>query len=137
MRVSGPNARDARRLTRALGARARAVGDDGRASSSARASTASMVSSARASTRTVRENGGWGGFTANVLRLVEFAREDAETTEPPIDVGFAVVFDAPRSFTGEDVVEFHTHGSLAVQRAVMDALGELDCFRVAEAGEFS
>ena len=25
-------------------------------------------------------------------------------------------------------MEFHTHGSLAVQRAVMDALGELDCF---------
>lgn len=137
MRVSGPNARDALRLTRASGARERAVGDDGRASSSARASTASMVSSARASTRAGRENGGWGGFAANALRLVEFAREDAETTEPPIDVGFAVVFDAPRSFTGEDVVEFHTHGSLAVQRAVMDALGELDRFRVAEAGEFS
>ena len=78
-----------------------------------------------------------GWIRGERVEVGEFAREDAETTEPPIDVGFAVVFDAPRSFTGEDVVEFHTHGSLAVQRAVMDALGELDCFRVAEAGEFS
>ena len=140
VRVSGPNARDALRLTRASGAREAAGRDDGRASSSARASTSTtktQTTTARESTGRGRERGAWGGFAAKTLRLVEFAREDAAATEPPIDVGFAVVFDAPRSFTGEDVVEFHTHGSPAVQRAVMDALGELESFRVAEAGEFS
>lgn len=140
VRVSGPNARDALRLTRASGAREAAGRDDGRASSSARASTSTtktQKTTARASTGRGREREAWGGFAAKTLRLVEFAREDAAATEPPIDVGFAVVFDAPRSFTGEDVVEFHTHGSTAVQRAVMDALGELESFRVAEAGEFS
>lgn len=138
VRVSGPNARDALRLTRASGARDTAGRDDGRASSSARASTSTTRATlARETTASGRERGAMGGFAAKTLRLVEFAREDAAATEPPIDVGFAVVFDAPRSFTGEDVVEFHTHGSPAVQRAVMDALGELESFRVAEAGEFS
>ena len=45
-------------------------------------------------------------------------------------------FPAPRSATGEDVGEFHLHGSRAALAAVMQVLGRLG-LRVAEPGEFT
>jgi len=45
-------------------------------------------------------------------------------------------FPAPRSATGEDVAEFHLHGSRAVLAAVMQVLGRLG-LRIAEPGEFT
>ena len=53
-----------------------------------------------------------------------------------IDDGLVLWFPAPRSFTGEDVAEFHLHGSRAVLAAVMQALGGLG-LRLAEPGEFT
>lgn len=53
-----------------------------------------------------------------------------------IDDGMAVIFRAPRSFTGEDTVEISCHGGVLVTQAVLTA-----CFaagaRQAEAGEFT
>ena len=47
-----------------------------------------------------------------------------------------VYFAAPRSYTGEDVVEFHCHGGTAVPQAVIEAC--LDSGAVmAQNGEFS
>ena len=37
------------------------------------------------------------------------------------DFGYAVYFKAPRSFTGEDIVEFHCHGGIEISRAVLRA----------------
>ena len=37
------------------------------------------------------------------------------------DYGMCVYFRAPRSFTGEDVVEFHCHGGLYIARGVLSA----------------
>ena len=54
-----------------------------------------------------------------------------------IDRGIAMYFQAPQSFTGEDVVEFHLHGSLAVIKEFLAALGEMKGLRPAEPGEFS
>ena len=54
-----------------------------------------------------------------------------------IDQSLVLWFPGPRSFTGEDVVEFHTHGSRAVVTAVLEALGSLRGLRLAEAGEFT
>ena len=54
-----------------------------------------------------------------------------------IDRALVLFFPAPHSFTGEDVVEFHTHGGRAVTNAVIDALTVLPAFRLAEAGEFT
>ncbi|MEO1311782.1 MAG: tRNA uridine-5-carboxymethylaminomethyl(34) synthesis GTPase MnmE, partial [Pseudomonadota bacterium] len=34
----------------------------------------------------------------------------------PIDTALVLAFPKPRSFTGEDVVEIHAHGSRAVRR---------------------
>lgn len=53
-----------------------------------------------------------------------------------IDQCLAMFFPAPHSFTGEDVIELHTHGAPAVVQAVFDYLVTLG-MRMAEPGEFS
>jgi len=58
---------------------------------------------------------------------------DGET----LDEALVLVFDRGASFTGENVVEFHIHGGIAVSAAVLRALGKLDGLRPAEPGEFS
>ncbi len=55
----------------------------------------------------------------------------------PIDEALVLSFPGPGSFTGEDVVELHCHGSRAVVRAVTDRLATLPGLRPAEAGEFT
>ncbi|MEX5563670.1 tRNA uridine-5-carboxymethylaminomethyl(34) synthesis GTPase MnmE [Pseudophaeobacter sp. 1A16562] len=55
----------------------------------------------------------------------------------PLDEALVLSFAAPHSFTGENVVEFQVHGSMAVVSAVLDALGEIDGLRQAEPGEFT
>jgi len=59
------------------------------------------------------------------------------TTNEPVDRALVLYFAAPHSFTGEDVVEFHTHGGRAVTNAVIECLQALPNFRMAEAGEFT
>ena len=54
-----------------------------------------------------------------------------------LDEALVLTFKGPESFTGEDVVEFHTHGSTAVVQAVLRALSETDGLRLAEPGEFT
>jgi tRNA modification GTPase len=56
---------------------------------------------------------------AHRVRLVD----PAEGT--PIDDGLALVFPAPASFTGDDVVELHLHGSPAVLQRLFAVLGAL------------
>ncbi len=53
-----------------------------------------------------------------------------------IDRGLAIVFEKPASFTGEDVAEFHLHGSRAVEASLYETLSRLGA-RPAEAGEFT
>ena len=53
-----------------------------------------------------------------------------------IDDGIALVFAAPASFTGEDVVELQAHGSPALLRALRARCVELGA-RLARAGEYS
>ncbi len=52
------------------------------------------------------------------------------------DYGMCVYFKAPRSFTGEDVVEFHCHGGVEIARGVLSKTLELGC-RLAMRGEFT
>lgn len=54
-----------------------------------------------------------------------------------LDEALVIWMPGPNSFTGEDVVEFHVHGSMAVVRRLQNALGEFSGVRPAEAGEFS
>jgi tRNA modification GTPase len=53
-----------------------------------------------------------------------------------LDRGLVIVFPAPRSFTGEDVVEVSTHGGLAAPAAVLAALVAAGA-RPALPGEFT
>lgn len=54
-----------------------------------------------------------------------------------IDQALVMVFPSPSSFTGEDCVEIHSHGSRAVLASIFAELESLDGFRPADAGEFS
>ena len=54
-----------------------------------------------------------------------------------IDDGLVLWFPGPRSYTGEDVAEFHVHGGPAVIAAVLAALGGIGGLRMAEPGEFT
>ncbi|MBB3764792.1 tRNA modification GTPase [Sphingomicrobium lutaoense] len=61
----------------------------------------------------------------------------AAATQEPIDEGLLLLFPAPHSVTGENVVEFHTHGSKAVVAAMIDAMTSVSGIRQAEPGEFT
>jgi len=54
-----------------------------------------------------------------------------------LDQALVLFFEAPFSFTGEDVIEFQIHGGRAVIQAVLEALGDQSGCRPAERGEFS
>lgn len=54
-----------------------------------------------------------------------------------LDHGIALFFPGPGSVTGEDCAEFHVHGSVAVVKALTDALGKIPAVRLAEPGEFT
>lgn len=58
-------------------------------------------------------------------------------TGEPLDHALVLCFDGPRSFTGEDVVELHLHGSIAVVQSVLRVLGDSGLARLAEPGEFT
>ena len=64
-------------------------------------------------------------------------------TDDVLDQSLILWFPGPRSFTGEDVVELHVHGSRAVIKGVFEALEHLDdplsgrAIRPAAPGEFT
>ncbi|MEM8696284.1 MAG: tRNA uridine-5-carboxymethylaminomethyl(34) synthesis GTPase MnmE [Pseudomonadota bacterium] len=55
----------------------------------------------------------------------------------PIDRALILWFPGPDSATGEDVAEFHIHGSRAVAAKIMEVLAAMPDVRAAEAGEFT
>jgi tRNA modification GTPase len=54
-----------------------------------------------------------------------------------LDHALVIFFEGPRSFTGEDVAEFHIHGGRAVVSALLQTLALFENTRMAEPGEFS
>lgn len=54
-----------------------------------------------------------------------------------LDEALVLTFEDGKSFTGEQVVEFHLHGSIAILRAVLRELAAMDGIRQAEPGEFT
>lgn len=54
-----------------------------------------------------------------------------------LDQALVLRFEDGHSFTGEPVVEFHVHGSVAVTDALLRALAGIRGLRAAEAGEFT
>ena len=75
-------------------------------------------------------------------------------TKEKLDQSLVLSFPEPKSFTGEPCIELHVHGGsagkdrkilitqlqtffISVINSVLNALGKLDDFRPAEAGEFT
>ncbi len=76
-----------------------------------------------------------GSIGAPRTAVVRWLRDPA--TGERLDQALVIGFPAPASFTGEDVAELQVHGSPAVGRAVLAALGRLPGLRLAEPGEFT
>ncbi len=60
-----------------------------------------------------------------------------DAARQPIDDAVVLWFPGPASATGEDVAEFHVHGSRAVLAAMFAALSAFEGVRAAEPGEFT
>jgi tRNA modification GTPase len=63
-------------------------------------------------------------------------RKFVDATGEPIDSGIALLFPAPHSFTGEDVLELQGHGGAMVCDLLIERAIELGA-RIADPGEFS
>ena len=61
----------------------------------------------------------------------------APATGELLDEALVLRFEAPKSFTGEDVVELHCHGGRATVDGVLEALDGVEGLRAAERGEFT
>ncbi|ORE10591.1 tRNA modification GTPase TrmE [Rhizopus microsporus var. microsporus] len=70
-------------------------------------------------------------------RMANFRRIRHPKTGQVLDRGLILWFPGPRSFTGEDSVELQIHGGNAVVKSVLEALREIEDFRMAEQGEFA
>lgn len=57
--------------------------------------------------------------------------------DEPLDQALVLTFEKGASFTGEDVVEFHLHGGVAVVQSVLSVLGNMSGLRSAGPGEFT
>ena len=58
-------------------------------------------------------------------------------TNELIDEGVLLWFPGPNSYTGEDLAEFHVHGSRAVINALHNTISMIENCRLAEPGEFT
>jgi len=70
-------------------------------------------------------------------RLATLKKINKINTSELIDEGIIIWFPAPESYTGEDMVEFHVHGSRAVVQAIHNSISEVENCRLAEPGEFT
>jgi tRNA modification GTPase len=94
--------------------------------------------------------GGIGIVRLSGPRVPDFARIILGALPPPriatavtfrdadgdVDLGLALFFEAPHSFTGEHVLELHGHGGPVVMEALVQRALELGA-RMAEPGEFT
>ena len=70
-----------------------------------------------------------GGADRIAARQAVLCRLRDPATKEVLDTALVLKFPAPKSFTGEDVVELHLHGSHAVVAGVLEVLGVLTISR--------
>jgi tRNA modification GTPase len=70
-------------------------------------------------------------------RVATLRKINKINTSELIDEGIILWFPGPESYTGEDMVEFHIHGSKAVIDALHRSISEVENCRLAEPGEFT
>ena len=89
-----------------------------------------------------------GEETSNILKLITgkdlpkprlatLRKINKINTSELIDEGIILWFPGPKSYTGEDMAEFHVHGSKAVVDALHSSLSDIENCRLAEPGEFT
>jgi len=72
-----------------------------------------------------------------VPRVATLRKMNNTNTNELIDEGLIIWFPGPESYTGEDLAEFHVHGSRAVVVALHEAISKIQNCRLAEPGEFT
>ncbi len=70
-------------------------------------------------------------------RVATLRKINKINTSELIDEGIILWFPGPESYTGEDMAEFHIHGSKAVIDALHHSISKIENCRLAEAGEFT
>jgi tRNA modification GTPase len=70
-------------------------------------------------------------------RIATLRKINKINTSELIDEGIILWFPGPESYTGEDMAEFHIHGSKAVIEALHTSIAEIENCRLAEPGEFT
>jgi len=70
-------------------------------------------------------------------RVATLAKFNKNGEKELIDEGVIIWFPAPNSYTGEDLAEFHVHGSRAVVNAMHLTISKVKNCRLAEPGEFT
>ncbi|MHA1544405.1 MAG: tRNA uridine-5-carboxymethylaminomethyl(34) synthesis GTPase MnmE [Alphaproteobacteria bacterium] len=98
----------------------------------------------RAGVAVVRLSGPGAGMALKSLtgralpepKMANLAKLKSPESEEIIDKCIILWFPGPESFTGEDVVELHVHGSPAIINKLSDVLSDLG-LRPAEPGEFT
>jgi len=70
-------------------------------------------------------------------RMATLRKINNINTSELIDEGIIIWFPGPESYTGEDLVEIHVHGSKAVVMAVQNEIAKIKNCRLAEPGEFT
>jgi tRNA modification GTPase len=70
-------------------------------------------------------------------RHVKFAKIIDPRNNETLDEALITYFQAPKSFTGEDVVEIAIHSSKYIAKNLLQILSEIEDVKIAQAGEFS
>jgi len=70
-------------------------------------------------------------------RVATLRKINKINTSELIDEGIILWIPGPESYTGEDMAEFHVHGSKAVIDALHSSISQIENCRLAEPGEFT
>ena len=70
-------------------------------------------------------------------RVATLKKINKINTNELIDEGIIIWFPGPASYTGEDMLEFHVHGSRAVIESIHSSIAKIENCRLAEPGEFT
>ena len=70
-------------------------------------------------------------------RVATLKKINKINTNELIDEGIIIWFPGPESYTGEDMLEFHVHGSRAVIESIHSSISKTKNCRLAEPGEFT
>lgn len=77
------------------------------------------------------------GLNNPARRSAHFVHLRHPVSRETIDQALVLFFESPNSFTGEDVAEYHLHGSHAIIEELLNCLSAQPNHRMAEPGEFT